>query len=641
MKYRLLLVLLVMLMSLSAVAQGYKKHKVAKGETVADIAKKYKVTPYDIYRLNPDAKNGVKENSIVLVPNESKPATATPVAEKTTKVVNTEHIVAAKESLYSLSKKYGVTVDEIKKANGTSVDNGLQIGQKVIIPIKGSAVAAEVKEAAKAEKKATPPSYFFHTVAAGETKYSIAKQYGMSLQLLEALNPETKDTLAIGQKLKLDRNAVIEKETQPAPQVVTQKPAEPATQKVYTDYTIQPKETLFSLARRAGISEEEFININPQLKEGVKEGMVIKWPVSAPMPPKGISANLASSLNKSVPKELAILIPFNLTKTESDTVRKSRLRSEKFLNMTLDFYSGALMAVDSAKAMGLPLKVRIIDSKESRNTSDVASVKSSLAGANAIIGPFFQNNVETTASMFPNTPVISPLSKETGMAYGNLYNSVPSPDMVKIAMLNWLKVKGGNVLAIVDSKKASSKQLIKNTSPEVKFIEGGVTEASVRTQLTKDVMNYVIMETESTSMVLNVTKVLASLQADYQIQLVVLERTDTLDFDEIPLDRLTTLNMLYPSVNNEAETPNVMLFNRLYREKNNISPTQFAIRGFDVTFDVILRLFQNEEFSAVMTNAATEYVENKFTYTKSDTGNNNTGVYILQYNPDLTVTQAQ
>ncbi|MCR5861824.1 LysM peptidoglycan-binding domain-containing protein [Flavobacterium sp. J372] len=204
MKYRLLLVFLVMLMSVSAMAQGYRKHKVAKGETVADIAKKYKVTPYDIYRLNPDSKNGVKENSIILVPNESKPATTAPVAEKPTKVVNTEHVVAAKESLYSLSKKYGVTVDEIKKANGTSVDNGLQIGQKVIIPIKGSAVAAEVKEAAKAEKKATPPSYFFHTVAAGETKYSIAKQYGMSLQLLEALNPEAKDTLAIGQKLKLD-----------------------------------------------------------------------------------------------------------------------------------------------------------------------------------------------------------------------------------------------------------------------------------------------------------------------------------------------------------------------------------------------------------------------------------------------------
>ncbi|MGV3460977.1 MAG: LysM peptidoglycan-binding domain-containing protein [Flavobacterium sp.] len=641
MKYRLLLVFLVMLMSASAVAQGYKKHKVAKGETVADIAKKYKVTPYDIYRLNPDSKNGVKENSIILVPNQSKPETTAPVAEKPTKVVNTEHIVVAKESLYSLSKKYGVTVDEIKKANGTSVDSGLQIGQKVIIPIKGSAVAAEVKEAAKADKKATPPSYFFHTVAAGETKYSIAKQYGMTLQLLEAMNPEAKDTLAIGQKLKLDRNAVIEKETQPAPAVITPQPAAPATQKVYTEYTIQPKETLFSLSRRAGITEEEFIAINPQLKEGVKEGMVIKWPVSVPAPPKGLSMNLASSLNKSTPKELAILIPFNLTKTESDTVRKSRLRSEKFLNMTLDFYSGALMAVDSAKALGLPVKVRIIDSKESRNTSDVASVKSSLAGANAIIGPFFQNNVETTASMFPNTPVISPLSKESGTAYANLYNSVPSPDMVKTAMLNWLKVKGGNVLAIVDSKKASSRQLIKNVSPEVKFIDGGVTDASVRAQLSKDGMNYVIMETESTNMILNVTKVLAALLPEYQIQLVVLERSETLDFDEIPLDKLTALKMLYPSVTNEAETPNVMLFNRLYREKNGIAPSQFATRGFDVTFDVIMRLFQAEQFGNAMTNAATEYVENKFTYVKSDNGNNNTGVFILQYNPDLTVTQAQ
>ncbi|MCR5861826.1 hypothetical protein LRS05_06595 [Flavobacterium sp. J372] len=168
-----------------------------------------------------------------------------------------------------------------------------------------------------------------------------------------------------------------------------------------------------------------------------------------------------------------------------------------------------------------------------------------------------------------------------------------------------------------------------------------MTDASVRAQLSKDVMNYVIMETESTNMVLNVTKVLATLQSEYQIQLVVLERTDTLDFDEIPLERLTALKMLYPSVNNEAETPGSQLFNRLYREKNNIAPSQFATRGFDVTFDAIMRLFQNEEFSDVMTSAATEYVENKFIYTKSDEGNNNTGVYILQYNPDLSVTQAQ
>ena len=67
-------------------AQEYKKHTVAKGETVTNIAQKYKVTPYDIYRLNPDAKSGIQEGAVLLIPAlAAKPA---PVKEQPTKVTN-------------------------------------------------------------------------------------------------------------------------------------------------------------------------------------------------------------------------------------------------------------------------------------------------------------------------------------------------------------------------------------------------------------------------------------------------------------------------------------------------------------------------------------------------------------------------
>ena len=51
--------------------KNYIEHKVEKGETVVQIAKKYSVTPYDIYRMNPDSQNGLKENSKILVPTAS------------------------------------------------------------------------------------------------------------------------------------------------------------------------------------------------------------------------------------------------------------------------------------------------------------------------------------------------------------------------------------------------------------------------------------------------------------------------------------------------------------------------------------------------------------------------------------------
>ena len=641
MKYPVLLLLFLTLLTTPAFAQDYIKHKVAKKETVAEIAKKYKVTPYDIYRLNPDSKNGIKENTILLVPKQSKPETTAPVKEKSTKLANTTHEVQSGETLYSIAKKYNVTFDDIKKANEGTAGDALKIGQKIIIPIKGNPVAAQVKEAKKAEAKTPPPSYFYHTVAAGETKYSIAKQYGMTLQVLEALNPEAKDTLSVGQKLKLDKNAVIAKETKPEPVVASEKMPE-FVQDMYVDYQVKPKETLYSLAKMARMTEEQLMVLNPELRNGVKEGMTIKMRAGAGQGTSGSTvANLASTLKKSSAKEIAILLPFNLTKAEYDTTRINRLRNEKFLNMTLDFYAGALMAIDSAKTLGLPLKVKIYDSKETKNSSEVVSLKGSLMNANAVIGPFFQGNVEATAAMLGNVPVISPLSKESGKAYSNLFQSVPSSDRVKAAVLDYLKTKDGNVVAIVDSKKASSRQLIKREYADVKFLDGAVTDASVKGVLQKDKVNYVIMETESIAMIVNTTKVLMAVLPEYQIQLVVLDSTDALEHDEVPLDRLTKLKMIYPSVTNDSDTPGGAIFNKMYKQKNGTFPSQFATRGFDVTFDVIMRMFQEESFAETTTSKATEQVENKFAYETANGGNYNNGVYIMYYDEDLSIKQAQ
>lgn len=635
MKY--LLILFFMLMALTpAVAQNnYTKHKVEKNETVADIAKKYKITPYDIYRLNPDSKNGIRENTILLIPKLSKPQAVTPAPEKTTTVANTIHQVQPKETLYSLSKKYNVTVDELKAANSDLVTDGLQIGQKIIIPAKGNVVAKQVKQAEKLEERKDAASYFYHTVAPGDTKYSIAKQYGMTLQLLEALNPEVKDTMPVGIKLKLDRNALIKKEIPAA------NPLQPGPE--YVIYTVQPKETLYSLLKRSGITEEQLLTLNPEVKEGLKDGMELRLPkgtVIAALPVK-TKADLLSSLKKTTPKQVALLLPFNLTGAESDTIRMQRLRGDRFLNMTLDFYAGALMAIDSAKTLGLPLKVTILDSKETRNTSDIDAYKSRLAGTNAIIGPFFQSNVETTAEVFPNIAVISPLSKESSKAYSNLFQSVPPPEKTRAAMLEYLKAKTGNIVAIVDSKKASSRQLIKDMLPDTRFLDGGVTATALSGLLVKDRLNYVILETESTNMIVNATRVMADLQAQFPIQMVVLEKTDALDHDEVPVSRLTALKMLYPSVTNDFETPSGAIFNKVFRQKNGITPSQFATRGFDVTFDVILRLFQQETFAETAATKMTEQVENRFDYTAENGGNYNTAHYILQYNEDLSVKEAE
>lgn len=643
MKYFVIFIFSLALLSTPSYAQDYKKHKVAKGETIASIAKAYKITPYDIYRLNPDAKNGLKENTTLLIPSASKAPQTEPVKEKTTKVANTIHEVQPKETLFSLSKKYDVSVDDIKKANTVTLENGLQVGQKIIIPIKGSGVAAQVKAEKKAETKPNQPSYMYHVVEKGETKYSIAKEYGMTIQLLDELNPEVKDTLPLGYKLKLDKNAIIKKEGMV-------QPAQPV--KEYVDYQVQPKETLYSLTKRTGLTEEQIVALNPDVKDGLKDGMVLKLPKGVNTEFVADTSNkpvtgLAATLKKSATKELALVLPFHIARIESDTIRAKLLRSDKFLNMTLDFYAGAMMAIDSAKTLGLPLKVKILDSKESKSSSDVSALAGGLAGMDAIIGPFFPNNVETLASLLANkgVPVISPLSKEEAKSFSNLYQSVPTSETVRGAMLDYLKTKNGNIIAVVDAKKNSSRQFIATNLPVAKFAslntDGTLMVDALKGMLVKDRLNYVILETERIGMILGTTKALVESLSDYQIQLVVLERYDTFDNDELPLSRLVSLKMLYPSVTNDSDSARSLLFAKVFREKNNVVPNQYATRGFDLTFDTILRIFQPESFKEVSAEKASEQVENKFAYTAAKGGNHNTGVYILYYDQDLSTKIAE
>jgi len=638
MKYLLALFFWITLLSAPAFAQEYRKHTVAQGETVTSIAQKYKVTPYDIFRLNPDAKNGIQENTTLLIPGLAAKPTA-PEKQQPTKVTNTIHEVQPKETVYSISKKYNVTEDQLAKANTDVLKDGLKAGQLLVIPVKGSGVAAQAKAAEKQQSKKNEPSYFYHTVAAGETKYGIAKQYGMSLQLLEELNPEVKASLPLGFKLKLDKSSVIEE----AEVTSTPKPVQP-----YISYTVAPKETFYSIGKASGLTEAEIIALNPQAKEGLKEGMVLKLPGTGAQNEGPVHYGTASpgpksliaTLKKDEPKKLALLIPFYLARMENDTLKSKLLRSDKFLNITLDFYAGALVAIDSAKTLGLPLEVIILDSKETPKSSDLAALKGRLSGTDAVVGPFFRNNAETAAAMLGNIPVISPLSNEQGKAYANLYQSVPTSDMQRKALLDFVTSKNENVIAIIDAKKTSSRDYIKAEYPSIKILDGGITSDKIRTLMVPGKTNYVFLDTESLTTINGTTKLLAEAQASFEIQLAVTEITDKIDNDEVPLARLIKLKTLYASASNHSQDTRQAQFAKKFSATNGYPPSQYATRGFDVTFDVITRMFQKEDFTTLQQTVATEQSANKFTYTSINGGNYNTGVYILQYSDDLTVIQA-
>jgi len=635
-------------------------HKVEKGETITQIAQKYKVSPQDIYQLNPDAQSGLKPNSVLLIPKSSIKKTA--VAPVKTNSQAKTHLVIAKETLFGIEKKYGVSDEALKKANPFLEKEGLQIGQTLVIP--SNAATKTSIGVVKSSNTAVKPSNLkketvvYHEVLAKETKYSIAKKYGISIAELEKKNPEVVSNLPVGYKLIIKGNApkadkiiaIVEskKETEKANPVKVVAPIN------YLNYEVKLKETLYSLSKMFGMSQEELITLNPALANGVTEGMIVKVPSTVPMPKesKKVYSNLSKKSGDNDRKKIVLLMPFNMNTIEGDTINTTamRLKKDKFLNMTLDFYAGAMFAIDSAKQLGLSIDVSVFDSQETKNTSNVAAIikENNLENADAIIGPFYQNNVEKTAELLTlnQVPVISPLSKDDAKPYANLYQTIPTTSAIKNAMFDYMRSKDGNIVAVVDKKKESVIQYISENHKDVRFstlnTNGTLSSENLKSLFVKDKINYVVMETGNTSMINATIATMMSAMATYKVQLVILEPNETLDTDEINFVNLTKLKMMYPSMTRDNESAEALQFENSFRKINKIFPSTFATRGFDITFDTMMRLSQGKTYQETANAMATEQVDNKFEYYKKPEGGyTNKGVYILYYDTDLTIKEAK
>lgn len=643
MRYISILITITFLFSYSVFAQGKTiTHKVEKGETISQIAQKYYVTPYDIFQLNPDALTGLKVNSVLLIPKGSGKQVVSVPAKMTSGKLT--HQVLPKETLYGIQKRYGISDQELKQANPFLEKEGLQIGQVLTIP---SNKVQKIITTEFSEK------VIYHNVLPKETKYSIAKQYGITIEELERKNPEVVSNLPEGFKLlikgKASKPDLDQVKVELKKEVAITSQAKPIATMTYV---VKPKETLYGLSKMHGISQQDLILLNPFLSEGVVEGMVLKVPavLNIPQETKKEYTEL-SKIKTNSRKKLALLLPFNIAKIEGDTLNSTakRLKKDKFLNMTLDFYAGALVAIDSAKVLGLNIDVSIFDSQETKNTSAVASIirDNKLQDSDVVIGPFYQSNVDKTAELLlPNqVAVISPLSKDQGVSYDNIFQSIPSPDAVKNAMFDYMRSKGGNMIAVVDKKKGSIIQYIKENHKDVKFsalnANGGVSAENLKSLFVGDKINYVVMETANTGMIKATIATMLSAMSTYRVQLVVLETNETLNTDEVSITNLAKLKLIYPSVNRENQSPEALIFEKEFKKKNKIEPSVFATRGFDVTFDTMLRLSQDKKYQDTAENTATQQVDNKFEFYKKEGGGYaNKGIYILYYDTDLTIKEA-
>lgn len=198
MKY---LIVILFCLSQAVFAQQEKTfvHTIQKGETIYQIAKKYNVTTADIYKLNPGAENGIQENTTLVIPNNTS---FSYIFKKNDvqSVTYAKHQVTAKETIFSIARQYNVSVKDLDELNGDALKDGLKIGQEILLPNK--------KKTLNGQARVINNETQFHEVLAKETKYSISKKYGISIEQLELQNPEIINGLVIGTKLAINKNQI-------------------------------------------------------------------------------------------------------------------------------------------------------------------------------------------------------------------------------------------------------------------------------------------------------------------------------------------------------------------------------------------------------------------------------------------------
>lgn len=643
---KLIIILFLFLYSGLSIAQtSYVSHRVQQGETVFSITQKYQITEADLFRLNPEVKNGLKQDTVLIIPKNLETVENPSNGDVTFKT----HKVKRKETIFGIASIYGTTVDQIKKYNRHLYSNNLKRGEEIKIPIKQVTIVTP-KDPDIAITKPDETSLGKHLVAPKETKFGISKMYGITVEKLEALNPSIYGTDNLPEGMILN-----------VPEKISEEDINLEDER-FTFYTVKAKEGFYRLKVLFDLTEEEIVALNPHAKEGLKEGMIIKvpktkttnTPINSSEEISSKKINLEYNLKNFKPKNIVVFLPFQLNKIQKDSlsINQNELTNNPTMRLAVDFYAGVLMASEFAKQKGMSITLHVFDSQEMEGGVQELFRRKNINNVDLVIGPLRQALVERAALELSsqNIPVISPLSNRQGKIHPNFIQSIPQSDELENSLINYIKAnsQGKNLILISDKTSSSKRQKLQSAFPQIKLVsprEGNFfRNADISANLSEGQENWVLLESTNATVVSSAIGVLNSIRRTQNVRLFTLDKNEAFDFREVSNIHLANLEFTFPSWNKSYNYNDNIAFVTAYKEQYSVIPNRFASRGFDITYDALLRLAYAETIFEAndVIEGETSYVENKFNYQKTTTGGYiNKAVYILKYNQDLNLEELE
>ena len=606
---------------------AYFIHQIKKGETSYSIAKAYGITVEQLTRENPPAVYGIKDGQTLRIPvslvTESKPTESKTVNRERDESKFIYHKLKPGETVYSLSKSYGVSEDEIVQSNPGMDITKLSVGADIAVP-KREFMSTQQKFDDQESK------YLYHKVLMGETLSSIARQYGLSVHQLRKENRDLR-----------------------FPQVG-------------------------DFVRIPGVKKPEFQEIEP-VKPDTFPAIVEEVPVKIE---RVRSYTPVKDLRGSV--DVAVLLPFYLSensrRVDIDSSKSVKGRKTYAVNKVsddwiypysfdfLEMYEGILIACDTLRSLGLNINMHTYDIQD--DTIEVTRLIKSgkLKDMDLIIGPVYSHNLSIVSDYAKNLgiPVVSPVPLKNNSALvknPTLFMASSSLEIAQKALSKKISEYYNNNFVFIHADSLGTDEDVKRFKKliftelsyklpyeDIKFKEFLVDSKSMFNNdsinrlslaLSEQSKNIVIIASEEPTVISEVIDIVSGLSRRFNVQLFaypIIRDLDRLDQKELfDMDI-----MVYSPYWIDYSKKNVRQFNLSFMQKFHTQPLEksYAWQGYDITFYFLSGLaMHGKSFIMHPENHYPELLQSDYNFNQKAAGDGfeNQKLFMVRYTKDYQV----
>ncbi len=314
------------------------------------------------------------------------------------------HTIAPGESLYSIAITYNVSVADIIHLN-PGCDKVIKSGEKLRIP-----------------QKTSPDKRRFHTIQPGETLYKLTQLYNVPAQSICDANPGLS-----AQNFKSGQVIIIPQKNDTGTATATatateQTPVSTAPQQNFREiHKVKRKETIYGISHLYGITEEELIAANPELKEEkLKKGKYLRIPYHKEKAVQTVSVPANNELFKNTPSEpikkdrlkIAVMLPFMLN--NRNNAEQPRM---------IEYYQGFLMAINDLKKNGTSFDIYTYDTEDNATAIKRILKKDEMKDMSLIIGPGYSSLIPEVSDFSKKNKIrmVIPFTSKCDKVFNNPY----------------------------------------------------------------------------------------------------------------------------------------------------------------------------------------------------------------------------